>query len=123
MNAMEKNLMLEMAIPNEEADRMISQNPLMCPCFHRNSTAREQRPHRDFWGISPGVFKRSEKGNHNGDNNFGYLRQRVTCPECGRRMIARVQVGHDGDHVAYLLPPHKRKKWWKKGVKMKKGSC
>jgi len=44
-------------------------------------------------------------------------RVRVTCPECGRRMIGWMAVCDDGCCVRYTVPRHKVKGWWKKGKK------
>jgi hypothetical protein len=52
-----------------------------------------------------------------GLDNFKYKRVRVTCPECGRRLIGWMSVCHDGCCVRYTVPRHKRKGWWKKGKK------
>ena len=41
-------------------------------------------------------------------------RPKLTCPVCGRRVVAWVRVGHDGDVQEYTLPPHKVKNWWKR---------
>lgn len=43
--------------------------------------------------------------------------QRVQCPACGRRMKAWLSVGYDACCVHQLIPPHKRKDWWKKPKK------
>ena len=40
-------------------------------------------------------------------------RKRVTCPVCKRRLTAKVSIGYD-DVVRYLVPQHKRKRWWRK---------
>lgn len=53
---------------------------------------------------------------HNaGQKNFRtrYKRTRVKCPACGRKMIGW-DIIHDGEVLAYSIPKHKRKKWWKK---------
>jgi hypothetical protein len=39
---------------------------------------------------------------------------RVTCPECGRRMMSCVRTDSDGTERFDCIPPHKVKKWWKK---------
>ena len=44
-----------------------------------------------------------------------YKRKRIQCPECGRRVIARVSFCHDGCCIYYSLPRHKPKRWWKNG--------
>jgi len=43
-------------------------------------------------------------------------KRRVKCPECGRRMSGWVAVGYD-DELRLVVPPHKRKKWWKRNGK------
>ena len=49
------------------------------------------------------------------DENLGAKhRKRVTCPLCKRRMWGWVRIGHDSDVIAIHVPPHKKKKWWKK---------
>ena len=45
--------------------------------------------------------------------------KRVTCPKCKRRVKADIRAGHDGD-VMWRVPPHKRKRWWKKNRRAKK---
>lgn len=40
-------------------------------------------------------------------------RKRVACPVCKRRLVARVAVGYD-DELRYVVPKHKRKRWWRK---------
>jgi hypothetical protein len=42
-------------------------------------------------------------------------RIRVMCPVCKRRMYASTRVMHDGDGLYIYMPPHKRRKWWKRG--------
>jgi len=44
-------------------------------------------------------------------------RPRITCELCGRRIEASVQYCHDGCCIVFTIPPHKVKKWWKKGKK------
>ena len=46
-------------------------------------------------------------------------RFRVKCELCGRRMIAAVKFGQDADVIVYYVPPHKIRKWWKKGKRGK----
>lgn len=47
--------------------------------------------------------------------NLGKLhRRRVECPVCKRRLWGWVTIGHDADFHTVDVPPHKRKKWWKK---------
>lgn len=47
--------------------------------------------------------------------NLGQVhRGRVVCPLCGRRLWGWVSIGHDADFYGLQVPPHKRKKWWKK---------
>lgn len=41
-------------------------------------------------------------------------RVRVKCPVCGRKMWGWAVIGHDADIYYYAIPPHKRKRWWKK---------
>ncbi len=36
-----------------------------------------------------------------------YKRKRVRCPECKRRMIAKVNVCSDGCCISFLIPKHK----------------
>lgn len=40
-------------------------------------------------------------------------RGRVTCPECGRRMMGWVAIGYD-DNLRCIVPRHRKKAWWKK---------
>lgn len=39
-------------------------------------------------------------------------RCRVVCPACKRRMRGWVAVGYD-DELRYVVPKHKRKRWWR----------
>jgi len=48
---------------------------------------------------------------------YARKRVRLSCPVCGRRLLAWMQMGHDGDFQGYTLPPHKVKGWWKKKTK------
>lgn len=41
-------------------------------------------------------------------------RGRVTCPLCKRRLQGWVIISHDADFIRLAVPPHKRRKWWKK---------
>lgn len=43
-------------------------------------------------------------------------RPRLTCPDCGRRLMAWAQV-HDGEVMCWRIPAHKRKGWWKRPKK------
>jgi hypothetical protein len=47
-------------------------------------------------------------------------RVRVTCPECGRRLIGWMAVCDDGCCVRYTVPRHKIKGWWRHGKGKKK---
>jgi len=44
-------------------------------------------------------------------------RPRMRCPKCGRRLVASVELEHDGLDLIFSIPPHKPKKWWKKPKK------
>lgn len=44
---------------------------------------------------------------------------RLKCPKCGRRMMSKVEIYHDGDYAIHTIPPHKIKHWWKKNKKRK----
>lgn len=39
---------------------------------------------------------------------------RVTCPRCGRRMMASYSTCHDGCCLRFYVPAHKPKRWWKR---------
>jgi hypothetical protein len=41
-------------------------------------------------------------------------RKRVTCPVCKRRLLGWVSVGMCEEKLRVVVPPHKRKAWWKK---------
>jgi hypothetical protein len=43
-------------------------------------------------------------------------RPRLTCPDCGRRLMAWAQI-HDGEVMCWRIPAHKKKGWWKKPKK------
>lgn len=44
----------------------------------------------------------------------GIKRIRLTCPKCGRRLLASVSTCEDGCCLYFTIPPHKPKGWWKK---------
>lgn len=93
---------------------------------------RAERPW-GFWNGPPTVGNNmcpySEKGTFNGlyhsrnppyravevEENLGRKhREKVTCPLCKRRLWGWVRISHDADFLGVVVPPHKRKKWWKK---------
>lgn len=47
----------------------------------------------------------------------GVKRIRLTCPECGRRLLSSVGTCEDGCCIIHELPPHKSKKAKKPGHK------
>lgn len=76
-------------------------------------------PHYDKMGTT--AYRRDQ------EKTFGHMKpqgkvapKRVTCPKCGRRIMARVSVDHDGINLIYSIPPHKKKGWWKKPKKQSK---
>lgn len=56
------------------------------------------------------------------DRPTGVKRMRLTCPECGRKILSSVELINDGDFLVHTLPPHKPKAWWKKHKKRKEKS-
>jgi len=39
--------------------------------------------------------------------------RRVVCPVCKRRLKSKLAIGYD-DEVRYIIPRHKRKRWWRR---------
>lgn len=68
-----------------------------------------------------------QRGDSVGDRSFVYhrvfsgkevkkaQRRRVTCPVCKRRLMGWVSVGMLEEKLRVVVPPHKRKAWWKRG--------
>jgi hypothetical protein len=75
--------------------------PNMCPCFSDNSREQVKDRTASVWP----------------DENLHVRRRKLECPFCKRRVLARIGFGHDGDVLAFLMPVHKPKHWWKKKVK------
>jgi len=53
------------------------------------------------------------------DRPKGIKRKRLTCPECGRRLMSSISWDEDGNYFFHTIPPHKPKMWWKKNKKRK----
>lgn len=51
------------------------------------------------------------------DEDLAQRRTKVQCPLCGRRLVGWATISHDGYIVRYVVPPHKKKGWWKRGKK------
>ena len=51
-----------------------------------------------FWATEPQITEKPKK---------------VKCPKCKRRLKSMVKYCHDGCCVFHLIPPHKKKSWWK----------
>jgi hypothetical protein len=83
----------------------------MCPAHDERSLDRSFRAASipeasrntktfSFMAVDPGPYRKK--------------RIRIVCPECGRKVTARLTFCHDACCALYLLPPHKKKGWWKK---------
>ena len=82
----------------------VPKSDLMCPytgqiAHHCNVAIRKTRSGRKVLGAVPAK----------------YYRQRVACPECGRKLIPKVCLDGDQTCVLLYLVKHKRKGWWKIG--------
>lgn len=49
----------------------------------------------------------------------GVKRKRLTCPDCGRRLLSSVSICHDGCCLHHDIPQHKPKGWWKRSKSKK----
>ena len=69
----------------------------------------------------PGEYPESKMVDHweatMGKLPSGIKRPRVQCPVCKRRMKANIRVCSDGCCIAFMVPRHKVKEWWKKKKK------
>ena len=89
-------------------DRVVRQNPKLCPQFARGFKAP---------GAGPQGTQSVRWFHQAVDPKFGdqYTRPKtITCPECGRRVTPAVSFCHDGCCMYLCLPVHKRKAWWRK---------
>jgi formylmethanofuran dehydrogenase subunit E len=47
-------------------------------------------------------------------------RIRMTCNDCGRKVLSSVMMDEDGQMIFHSIPPHKRKGWWKREKKSRR---
>ena len=45
----------------------------------------------------------------------GVKRSKAKCEKCGRKIVPSIRTCEDGCCVILIIPPHKPKRWWKKG--------
>jgi len=50
----------------------------------------------------------------------GSYLKRAYCPTCKRHLETYLELCHDGCCFSVMIPPHKRKGWWKRGKKQSK---
>lgn len=73
-------------------------NKKLCPYYQKNRGQSKACREHDNHLLSAGDIKR----------------KKIVCPVCKRRLWGWVAMRLDCDKPLYLVPKHKRKKWWKK---------
>lgn len=100
-------------------------NEQMCPYYDQAALTAYKNMHYKFWGLynhGRNIQTFYKHRNVSSGNLWDRLlrvssepSKFIECPKCKRRVAPRLIVDHDASYIIELMPPHKKKHWWKVG--------